>query len=187
VKSALDIHQELLGRGVAHEIVRLARPVLAADELPDVLELPPERCVVVRPYKADGRLILAMMRAGDLPEPTALLAAVGAARLQPARPDLVNRVTDYAASLVSPLLLPPQVPLLGDAAVGLSEVVYAPTGDSGTALGIPSRQLLIISGARVTDLRSPVPALLDALDQLLVDSRPTQGGRELSPSLRERG
>jgi prolyl-tRNA editing enzyme YbaK/EbsC (Cys-tRNA(Pro) deacylase) len=164
VKGALDIHRELLDRGVAHEIVRLSRPVLSADELPDALGLPAERCVCTRMYAVDGEPVAVLTRAGELPEPGAVLHALAATTLQVAPPDLVNQWTDYAAALVAPLLLP--VPVLADAAVGLVDVVYTPTGDSGTALGIHTRDLLVLADAQVTDLRSPAPPSFRGLDEI---------------------
>jgi hypothetical protein len=61
-------------------------------------------------------------------------------------------VTDFAAPLVSPVLLGDHVDVLADSCVGHEEVVYTATGDTGTVLGIPSRWLLTASRARVTEL-----------------------------------
>ncbi|MFL6138967.1 MAG: aminoacyl-tRNA deacylase [Frankiaceae bacterium] len=152
MKGALDVHRELLARDVPHEIVRLPRVVLQADEIPDALGLPSEQCLALRMYVADGDLVAVGVPAGRTPEPTALLAALGARSLRPAPAQQVNARTDFAAGLVCPVLLPGDVPLCIDAAVGLHDVLYAPTGDTGTALGIRTCDLLVISGARVADL-----------------------------------
>lgn len=152
MKDALDVHRSLLAREVPHEIVRLPRPVLTADELPAALGLPADQCVAVRLYLADDRPAAVLTAATELPHPGAVLGALGARSLQVAPPGLVNRVTDFAAELVSPALLPDGLPVLADACVGHADVVYAATGDGGTALGIASRDLLTVSGARVTRL-----------------------------------
>ena len=159
MKSALDIHRELLAAGVEHEMVRLRTAVLSADDLPRALGVEPARCVAVRCYRAtgaDGRtsLVAVAVRAGDLPAPAALLDALGAVTARPATGAEVNAATEYAAPLVSPLCLPPTVPLLADAALGAAEVVYAPTGESGVAVGLRTRDLLVATGARVTNLTS---------------------------------
>ena len=39
-----------------------------------------------------------------------------------------------------------------DASVGATDVLYTPTGDTGTALGIRTGDLLLVSGARVAEL-----------------------------------
>lgn len=159
MKGALDVHRALLARDVPHEIVRLPRVVLHADEIPEVLGLPRERCVVVRVYELDTGLVAIAVRAGDVPHPAAILLATGSKQMRLAAPDLVNHVTEYAASLVSPILLPDDVPLYADSCLADVDVVYTPTGDGGTVLGIPARDLLAVTGARVAELSVPdVPA-----------------------------
>src|SRR3954452_8798774 len=152
---ALDVHRALLAREVPHEVVRLPRMVLSADEIPDVLDLPASRCVAVRLYLADDQPVAVIVRAGELPHPGAVLAALGARTLRAARADLVNQITDYAAPLVCPVLLPESMPVLADSCVGHTDVIYAPTGDGGTALGIASRWLLTASRASVAELCPP--------------------------------
>lgn len=152
MKGALDIHRELLARDVQHEIVRLPRVVLQADEIPDALRLPADDCLAVRMYVADGTMVAVAVRAGQTPDPTALLAAVSARAVRPATAQEVNAKTDFAAGLVCPALLPDDVPLYVDASVGATDVLYTPTGDTGTALGIRTGDLLLVSGARVAEL-----------------------------------
>jgi prolyl-tRNA editing enzyme YbaK/EbsC (Cys-tRNA(Pro) deacylase) len=155
MKDALDVHRTLLAAEVPHEVVRLPRPVSSADEIPEVLGLPASRCVAVRVYQADERLVAVLMRAGEHPHPGALLTALAATTLRPAPGDLINAATDFAASLVSPVLLPAEIEVLADTCLGHTDVVYAATGDSGTALGIASRRLLTASRARVAELCAP--------------------------------
>ena len=142
MKDALDIHRELLSHGVAHEIVRLTRPITDADELPTVTGLPADRCAVVRHYLTDSSTLVAtIVPAGRQPHPGMVMQATGSLELEPAPAGLVNRVTDYATSLAAPFLLPAEVTVLMDMSLLLPEVVYTATGDSGTALGIPSAAL----------------------------------------------
>jgi prolyl-tRNA editing enzyme YbaK/EbsC (Cys-tRNA(Pro) deacylase) len=166
MKDALDVHRSLLEREVPHEIVRLPRLVLSADEIPPVLDLPRSRCVAVRIYHADDHLIAVIVRAGELPHPAAVLAAAGARSLRIARPETVNVETDFAAPLVCPVLLPEHMRVLADACVGHEDVVYAATGDGGTALGIPSRWLLIASRAAVAELCAPGSPTVDLADDV---------------------
>lgn len=156
MKDALDIHRMLLERELRHEIIRLRRIVLSADELPDTLGLPCERCISVRMYDVDGRLTAVVVRAKETPPTLTLLSATGAREVRPASPDVVNVITDYAAGLVAPLLLPTGVQVLIDRRIvddmDADDVVYTPTGDSGTALGIRTCDLVALSGARPVDL-----------------------------------
>jgi len=171
MKDALDVHRSLLAREVPHEVIRLPRLVLSADEIPDALDLPADRCVAVRVYHADNDTVAVIVRAGETPHPGAVLAALGARTLRIARPDEVNRLTDFAAPLVSPVLLPDSVRVLADACVGHVDVVYAPTGDSGTVLGISSRGLLTASRASVAELCLPDAATIDLATEMHVDAR----------------
>jgi prolyl-tRNA editing enzyme YbaK/EbsC (Cys-tRNA(Pro) deacylase) len=163
---ALDVHRSLLTREVPHEVVRLPRLVLSADEIPQVMGLPPQHCVAVRMYVADERYVAVIVRAGELPHPGAVLAAAGARTLRSARPDDVNQVTDFAAPLVCPVLLPDAVTVLADSCVGHVDVVYAPTGDGGTVLGIPTRWLLTTSRAAVAELCEPASPTVDLTEDV---------------------
>jgi prolyl-tRNA editing enzyme YbaK/EbsC (Cys-tRNA(Pro) deacylase) len=156
VKSALDVHRALLADAVPHEILRLRSPVLTADDLPRALGVPRTSCAAVRCYRTteDGgsAMVAVLVRAGDVPDPSSLLTALDVSSVRPATAAEVNEATDYAAGLVSPLCLPDDVLLLADAALGGSDVLYVPTGETGVALGIGVRDLLVASGAKVTTL-----------------------------------
>lgn len=171
MKDALDVHRSLLAREVPHEVIRLPRLVLSADEIPDALDLPAADCVAVRIYHADDSTVAVIVRAGETPHPGAVLAALGARTLRLTRPDEVNRLTDFAAPLVCPVLLPDSIQVLADACVGHSDVVYAPTGDSGTVLGIASRWLFTASRASVAELCLPDAATIDLASEMRVDAR----------------
>ncbi|MFL6239641.1 MAG: aminoacyl-tRNA deacylase [Actinomycetes bacterium] len=171
MKDALAIHRELLARGIPHEIVRLRRIILSADELPEALGLAPSQCVTVRMYEADHKLVAVMVPAGATPVPSALLQATGARRIGVAAVDRINSETDFAAGLVAPLLLPADVLALADASLSGREVLYAPTGESGTALGIHSRDLLTVSRARVASLLTPTLVDLDPDLRTLIPPR----------------
>lgn len=159
MKSALDVHRALLAADVPHEMVRLRTPAQTGDDLPRSLGVTRESCAVVRCYRVTRRdgtthIGAVLLRSGDTPDPASLLDAFQAVSLRPATGAEVNAATDFASSLVSPICLPANVPLLADAALGSEEVLYTPTGDSGVALGIHTRDLLVACSARVTNLTS---------------------------------
>lgn len=156
------MHRDLLAQDVAHEVVRLRRPVVAADDLPEVLDLPAAQCVAVRCYVVDGRTVAVMVQAGDVPDHAALLGALGARTARSATAAEVNAATDCAAGLVSPVGLPAEVVLLADRALDRDEVLYAPAAESGVVLAVRSRDLLAATGARLVAL-SPQP--LDEADR----------------------
>ena len=155
MKSALDVHRELLARDVPHEMVRLPRRAASGDDLPRLLSLP-RGGVTVRCYevtRADGAAFVAVLvPSGRVPDPATLLDALGALSVSPARADVVNAVTDYAAGLVGPVCLPADVELLADTALGESDVSYCTVGEGQVVLGIRTRDLLVATGARVASL-----------------------------------
>lgn len=158
MKDALTIHRALLERETRHEIVRLPVAIARADDLPGALGLPAERCLVTRVLacndvqRARRFLVGVIVPAGMDPPAEVVRHAVGARLIRPARPDLVNAVTEYAADLVCPLLLPDGMRVLIDqalvAALPLDEVVYTATGEPSTALGIRALDLYALSRAR---------------------------------------
>jgi prolyl-tRNA editing enzyme YbaK/EbsC (Cys-tRNA(Pro) deacylase) len=156
----LDVHQALLAQEVHHEIVHLSRSVSEADDIPAALGLESTRCGVVRIYASDGGPVAALVPAGQWPDERQLLRALrlaghAAGGLRPASLDEITSVTDYQASLVSPFGLPGPVRILADTSLAAVPVVYVPTGDSGTALGIRTEDLLRLTGAWVTWLTLP--------------------------------
>ncbi len=167
MKDALAIHRMLLERETLHEIVRLPRLIANADELPKALGLPAARCLATRvrlvtpsgllPGGRGARFLAAVVvPAGTQVPADALRAALGVRSVRPAAPDIVNAVTDYAAELVAPLLLPDDVPVFLDQRVvdslDIDEVVYTATGEPSTALGIRILDLLTICGAKPIEL-----------------------------------
>lgn len=162
MNGALDIHRELLGRDIRHEIIRLPRVILQADELADLLGVDPDQVVTVRLFVADDQVIAVAVPSGRWPVTRSVLRATGARTLRDATAQEINESTRYAAGLVSPLLLPLDLPLFVDARLGRHDLLYTATGESGTALAIPTADLLVTSGARVADLTGV--SLADSLD-----------------------
>jgi Cys-tRNA(Pro)/Cys-tRNA(Cys) deacylase len=161
VRGALDVHRELLARDVPHEVVRLPVRLASADDLPAVLGLE-HGCVTVRCYLVErsGRCSFAavLVPAGAVPFPEALLDALSARTVRPARPEQVNATTDYAAGLVCPVGLPPEVEVLADEALAQSSTCYTALGEGGVALGIRTPDLLEVVGARTAALTGAVAA-----------------------------
>ena len=160
MRGALDVHRELLARDVPHEVVRLPTRLLSADDLPAALGLE-HGCVAVRCYLVDGprgsSFAAVLVAAGAVPGPAALLDALSARSVRPARPEQVNAVTDCAAGLVCPVGLPPEVEVLADEAVRRSPTSYCALGEGGVALGIRTPDLLAVAGARTVPLDGASP------------------------------
>lgn len=162
MKDALAIHRMLLERETHHEIVRLPAAISRADELPKALGLAPECCLATRVYACNDvnrgeRFLAGVIVTADMWPPTwPVRLALGARLIRPARADLVNKVTQYVADLVCPLLLPDTMPLLIDERIidrlSVDDVVYTATGEPLNALGIRTLDLYALSGAKPLNL-----------------------------------
>lgn len=158
MNDALTLHRMLLENGIRHEIVQLPQTIASADQLPDVLALPAERCLAVRVYGVDGEYAAVIVRAGHVPPLPLVCAVTGGRSVHPASEDTVNSVTGYAAGLVAPLALPCDVRVYADeelpgACGDDAGAVYTATGESGTALGIWLPDVLALCTAKPAALR----------------------------------
>jgi prolyl-tRNA editing enzyme YbaK/EbsC (Cys-tRNA(Pro) deacylase) len=175
MKDALAIHRMLLERETLHEIVRLPSTITDAEDLPGA-GLPAERCLATRVFsftagddrttdraadrttgRTDGDLAAVIVLVGGTVGTEPVRRALGAHSVRPAAADVVNSLTDFAAGLVCPLLLPASAAVLIDRVITHrlrgDDVVYTATGEHGTALGIRARDLYAASGAVPIDLR----------------------------------
>src|SRR5512139_3145421 len=137
----------LLERETLHEIVRLPRAISHADELPNVLGLPAERCLVTHVYtvgstRREARALAGVVvAAGREPAAEVIRHRLGARTIRHARADQINAATEYTAYLVCPLLLPPAMRVFIDRRILLTpqaadHVVYTAAGEPFTALAI---------------------------------------------------
>lgn len=168
MKDALAIHRMLLERETLHEIVRLPSAISHADELPKVLDLPAERCLVTHVYtvgssRREARALAGVVvQAGLEPVAEAVRRTLGARTIRRARADQINAATEYAAHLVCPLLLPAGMRLFIDRRIieapPADGVVYTAAGEPFTALGIRLADLYALSGAEPIGLPAATPA-----------------------------
>ena len=170
MKDALAIHRWLLAHQIHHEIVRLPRPMTGADELPEAIPTAPARCVTVTVFEVAPRvgreLVVAVVSTLDRPPQPGILGGLyGVRQAHHAPAHVVNAATDYAAGLVSPLLLPGELTVLIDDRLRPdSDPVFTATGDRHTALALRVFDLLALMTGKTVDLRVPGPrAQLEAV------------------------
>ncbi|GHH65674.1 hypothetical protein GCM10017673_10090 [Streptosporangium violaceochromogenes] len=161
MKDALAIHRWLLAHQVHHEIVRLPRAATSAEELPRLLAVSPAACVAVTVFEAASEVTarteqepVAVVASVDRPPPPAAVGTfLGVRGVRPAPAFTVNSVTDYAAGLVCPLLLPEGLTVLVDGRLaGSRRFVHTPTGERRTALLIRADHLLGLVSGKTIDL-----------------------------------
>ncbi|RCG30094.1 hypothetical protein DQ384_18310 [Sphaerisporangium album] len=162
MKDALAIHRWLLSHQTHHEIVRLPRALTCADDLPEILGVEPARCIRVTVFEVttrNGRAPVAVVTTvADPPRPGAVGALLCARRVRPASAFLVNSATDYAATSVSPLLLPDELTVLIDDRLtepsAADADVYIATGERHTAVRLRTLDLLGLTRGRYVDLQA---------------------------------
>jgi Cys-tRNA(Pro)/Cys-tRNA(Cys) deacylase len=163
MKDALAIHRWLLAHQVHHEIVRLPRPMTCADELPETVSAPPERCLVVTVFDVATRIgnevvVAVVSTAAAPPRPGAVGGLLGVRQVRPAPSFQVNSATDYADGLVSPLLLPESLPVfIDDRLRADDDPVFIATGERHTALCLKALDLLTLLPGKMVDLATPRP------------------------------
>lgn len=169
MKGPLDIHQHLLAHDVHHEIVRLRRTAFHASSLTEALGIPGRLCVTAHAYHAatvDADLLVVVLAPADTPIDDAEMChnlsdalrdrLGGPAFFERAGCDLVSSRTDYIASHLCPLLLPPEVIVVAHQSLAdlTTAIVYTATGDAGTALGLRALDLLVLTKATVLPTRT---------------------------------
>jgi Cys-tRNA(Pro)/Cys-tRNA(Cys) deacylase len=163
MKDALAIHRWLLSHQIPHEIVRLPRASACADDLPDILGADPASCVRVTVFEVTTRssreAVAVVTTVASPPRPGTVGALLGARRVRPAPAFLVNSATDYAATSVSPFLLPEELTVLVDERLmdghDPDDLVYTPTGERRTALRLRALDLLSLTPGKHVDLQAP--------------------------------
>jgi hypothetical protein len=207
MKGPLDIHQFLLAHDVHHEIVRLPRTAAAAASLAEALGLPPRRCVAVHPFRAvtaTGDVLVLVLAPSDAVLTDDAIAAqlcpllraqTGTViTLEPAAAGLVSSHTDYLAGHLAPLLLPADVIVVALQSLAdlAASVVYTPTGDAGTALGLRALDLLVLTRATVLPdhvgartRRRPVKIDLGAPESFADAATPLDYRAPVSPAARK--
>jgi prolyl-tRNA editing enzyme YbaK/EbsC (Cys-tRNA(Pro) deacylase) len=162
MKDALAIHRWLLSHQIHHQIVRLPRALTCVDDLPGILDVEPVSCVRVTVFEVTTRdsrgPVAVVTTVASPPRPGAVSALLAARRVRPAPAFLVNAATDYAATSVSPLLLPPDLPVLVDDRLcdvrDPGDPLYSPTGERRTALRLRAVDLLALLPGKYVDLQA---------------------------------
>ncbi|MCA2184102.1 hypothetical protein LDL05_03320 [Nonomuraea cavernae] len=128
-----------------------------ADELPEMISAPPGRCVAVTVFEVATRVrnevVAVVSTVAAPPRPGVLGRLLGARNVRPAPAFLVNSATDYAAGLVSPLLLPDELPVLIDERLRPDkDPIFTATGERHTAISLRALDLLTLLSGKSVDL-----------------------------------
>jgi prolyl-tRNA editing enzyme YbaK/EbsC (Cys-tRNA(Pro) deacylase) len=146
VRGTIEVHRYLTERGVPHEFYRLERPLRHVKEVAALLGLDPTIVVQAELFHASTQHVLALTAASMGATSAAVASAVGVPR---ARQLTKGRTAAYTGFL--PDWLPPVGHERPSKAL-IDEVLYAPAGDPGVMLVLPSHGLFRATAATVAAL-----------------------------------
>ncbi len=157
MRGPLDVARHLLALDVPHEVVHLTRRIESAYELPDVLAVPPDSCLATELFEVDGGYVVTLVPCDAVVVPEWLARASGGTSVRQPDTTVISRITDFMATLVPPAGLPESLPVIADPRVAGTEVCYAATGDSGTALKVHGADLVRAANAALAEVSKPMP------------------------------
>jgi prolyl-tRNA editing enzyme YbaK/EbsC (Cys-tRNA(Pro) deacylase) len=141
VRSFTDVHDELTGRRVPHEIVHLASSSRTAQLAAEALGVPVGDVVKSLLFVLDdSRPVLALVSGDATVDVDALARGAGAAQVRLARSREVRELTGYRPAAVPPCGLA-EMPVVADPGLFAPDVVYCGGGTTTTMLKIRSADL----------------------------------------------
>jgi prolyl-tRNA editing enzyme YbaK/EbsC (Cys-tRNA(Pro) deacylase) len=149
MRSCSDVHNFLLEREVAHEIVHLPSFSTTAKKAADLLGVELREICKTLVFVTDGGPV-AILVPGDLQaKPRLVRAVVGGRTAALAKADDVLAITGYRPGAVPPCGLALDLPVVADERLLASEVVYCGGGTTTTMLKIRSDDLRRVLDAKV--------------------------------------
>ena len=149
MRSCSDVHNFLLERGVAHEIVQLPALSGTARHAAALLGVSPQEVVKSVLLDTDGGPVVCLVPGDRRVDPAGLAAALGCAEPVPCAAPRVVSVTGYRPGALPPCGLDGDLPVVADPAVFDLPVVYCGGGATTTMLKIRSADLRAMLAPRV--------------------------------------
>ena len=142
MRSFTDVHDELIGRRVPHEIVHLPSSSRTAQLAAEALGVPVGDVVKSLLFLVDdSRPVLALVPGDSTVDAGALAREAGAAQVRLARSREVRELTGYKPGAVPPCALATEVAVVADPRVFAPDVVYRGGGTTTAMLKIRSADL----------------------------------------------
>lgn len=103
-------------------------------------------------FLADGEPVLIVASGADRVDTAALGRALGGKRVTRADADTVRAATGYPIGGVSPVALPPELPVLVERALSRYDTVYAAAGTSRSLFATSYDELLRLTSGETSDV-----------------------------------
>jgi prolyl-tRNA editing enzyme YbaK/EbsC (Cys-tRNA(Pro) deacylase) len=152
MRTSVDVHNALVERDIAHELVPVRGRFRRPDRIASVLGLDPSEVGWVTLFEGDGRVVAALTSVAHRPEPTRVAGAAGLDRCREVRAARVSDLTGFLREALPPVGLPPEIDVLVDDPLSAAEVLYFPGGEPSLVLKIRGGDLLKATDAAVATL-----------------------------------
>jgi prolyl-tRNA editing enzyme YbaK/EbsC (Cys-tRNA(Pro) deacylase) len=149
MRSCSDVHNYLLERGVAHEIVQLPALSTTARRAAALLGVPLHEVVRSVVFDTEGGPVVCLIPGDAHVDRARLSAELGCRGAAPVAAAKVVSLTGYRPSALPPCGLAADLPILADPTVFELPVVYCGAGTTTTMLKIRSGDLRAMPGVRV--------------------------------------
>lgn len=149
MRSSVDVHNYLLERDIAHELVPTRGRLPAADQIPAVLGLPPEQVGRVVLLEGHRSPVAVLVPAGRRVQLGRVARAVRTPTLTEVTPERATDLTGYLAEATPPVALPDGTRVIIDRALADQEVLYFPGGETQSLLKIRAADLVRATEAKV--------------------------------------
>ncbi len=149
MRSCSDVHNYLLERGVAHEIVQLPALSNTARRAAALLGVPPREVVKSQLFDTERGPVVCLVPGDARVDQARLGAELGCRGATPCAAAEVVSLTGYRPGALPPCGLATDLPVVADPGVFELAVVYCGGGTTTTMLKIRSADLRAALGARV--------------------------------------
>jgi Cys-tRNA(Pro)/Cys-tRNA(Cys) deacylase len=146
MRTSVDVHNFLLERGIAHEMVSTRGRFRSPDRMAAVLGLPPEQVGRVVLFQGPGGLVAVLIPSDRSADRQRIADVTDEPDLLELSPNRAAEATDYLHEALPPAGLPSGTRVVMDRTLADQEVLYFPGGEPSSLLKIRPDDL-----ARATD------------------------------------
>jgi prolyl-tRNA editing enzyme YbaK/EbsC (Cys-tRNA(Pro) deacylase) len=157
VRSSVDVHNFLVERDIAHEVLSTRGRLRSAERMAAVLGLPPAEVGKVRILEGPEGPVAAVVASDRSLDESKVARAIGRNSLEPARDERASEITEYLTEVVPPVGLPDGIPLVVDRPLNRDVVLYFPAGEVRAVLKIRGKDLVEATKATVAPISAPSP------------------------------
>lgn len=155
MRSSVDVHNFLLERDIAHEVIATRGRLRSAERMAAVLDLPPSEVGKVVILEGDEGAVAAALASDRSVDPTKVARAAGRPAVNAVPDRRASEITGFLTEVIPPVGLPDGIPLIVDRPLNRDAVLYFPGGEARSVLKIRGKDLVKATGAKVAPISGP--------------------------------